>query len=181
MVVARRELKMNLPPSLRFPAPTFWLLLVGWLGVCYLAAFLGSVATSESVSTWLPTLNKPFFNPPGYLFGPVWSTLYTMMAVAAFMVSRIALAGEEGVSARARTALWLFAIQLILNASWSHAFFGLRSPVAGLVVIVPLWVAILWTMVRFGQLHRPAGWLLVPYLGWVSFATVLNGAFWWLN
>lgn len=176
---------MNLPQSLRFPSPTFWLLLVGWLGVCFLAAFIGSVATAESVSTWLPTLRKPSFNPPGYLFGPVWTVLYTLMAVAAFEVSRIALAsswaGDDALSTRARTALWIFGAQLILNAAWSQAFFGLRSPMAGLVVIVPMWFAILWTMIRFGQLHRPAAWMLAPYLAWVSFATVLNAAFWWLN
>ncbi len=132
---------------------------------------VGGIATSSSVTTWYPSLNKPSFNPPGWIFGPVWTTLYVMMGVASWRVWR---KGE-------RQALSWYGIQLALNLLWSVLFFGLRQPGAALVEIVVLWAAILVTAVKFARVDTLAGVLMVPYQLWVSFAAILNGAIWWLN
>ncbi|MBC7187346.1 MAG: tryptophan-rich sensory protein [Calditrichaeota bacterium] len=147
--------------------------LVVAIGVCLLAGVLGSVFTSSGVRTWYPTLNKPPFTPPGWLFGPVWTVLYILMGVAAALVWHKSL----GVN----TALAVFVVQLVLNVLWSLFFFGLRLPAVALVDIVLLWGAILATLVLFWRMQPAAGLLLVPYLLWVSFATVLNAAIVWLN
>ena len=146
-------------------------ILVACLVVCQMAGLVGSVFTSRSVSTWYVTLKKPFFTPPNWLFGPVWFTLYTMMGVSLFLVSR-----KDVTAPVIRLALLLFAIQLVLNGSWTVAFFGLRSPIAGVVVISVLWIAIVLTIVRFFAISVAAGLLLVPYIVWVSFAAALNFA-----
>jgi translocator protein len=121
------------------------------------------------------SLEKPAFNPPSWVFGPVWTVLYAMMAVAAWLVWREA--GFGGATA----ALSLFFVQLALNLAWSGIFFGLRQPGWALVEIAVLWAAILATMILFFRHSTLAGWLLVPYLLWVSFASVLNAALWRLN
>ena len=144
--------------------------------VCQLAGFVGSIFTRTSVSTWYAALNKPYFNPPNWIFSPVWITLYLLMGIAAFIVWNQGLEKTE-----VRSALIFFGIQLILNAFWSAAFFGLRSPFAGLIVIVALWVFILLTILYFFRVSSPAGVLLLPYMGWVSFAAVLNFSLWRLN
>lgn len=141
-----------------------------------LAGGVGGVATSKSVNTWYRTLNKPSFNPPGWIFGPVWSTLYLMMGIAHYLVLR-----EEAEPRLARPARIFYGIQLILNTLWSLLFFGRRSPLAALVEIVFLWVAILMTIITFARVSRKAALLLLPYLLWVSFASILNGAVWRLN
>ncbi len=129
-----------------------------------------------SVATWYPTLIKPSFTPPDWLFAPVWIVLYAMMGVAAFFV------GRSGMDRSAvRKALALFGGQLALNAGWSFAFFGARSPSLGLVVIVALWAVLVWTTERFFRIRAVAGWLLVPYLLWVSYAMALNVGIWLLN
>jgi len=140
------------------------------------AGAIGSVATARSVTTWYPTLQKASFNPPGWVFAPVWTTLYVMMGIALFLVWRRGLALPL-----VKTGIVLFAVQMALNTLWSIAFFGMRSPAAGLVVIVLLWVALVLTMITFFRISRAPGLLLVPYFLWVSFATVLNGTLWWLN
>jgi tryptophan-rich sensory protein len=152
-----------------------WLGLAALVVVCLGAGGLGSVFTRASIGTWYPTIEKPSWNPPGWVFGPVWTALYVMMAVAAWLVWR-----PKGV-AGARVPLGLFAVQLALNAAWSPVFFGLRSPGAAFGVIVALWIAIVATVVSFLRANAAAGWLLVPYLGWVSFASVLNFTIWRLN
>jgi translocator protein len=124
---------------------------------------------------WYGTLDKPFFTPPASLFGPVWTVLYLSMAVSAWLVWR-----REGFSG-AQAAMALFSAQLVLNLLWSVIFFGLEAPGLALVEIVALWTAILLTILAFSKISRPAGWLLVPYLAWVSFATALNAGIWWLN
>lgn len=158
--------------------------------VCFAAAGVGGIATSRSVTTWYRTLERPSWSPPDWLFGPVWTLLYAMMAVAAFLVWRRAFGGGGGVRAggeipdvrpAARVALVVFGVQLVLNALWSWLFFAMRSPLAGLVEIVVLWMAIAATIALFWPLSRVAAGLMVPYLAWVSFATALNGALWWLN
>jgi benzodiazapine receptor len=141
-----------------------------------LVGFLGSIATSKSVGTWYVTLDKPSFNPPSSVFGPVWTVLYVMMGISLFLV------WQKGVaSPNVKTGIAIFAIQLALNLSWSFAFFGARSPLAGAVVIVALWCAIVATMAVFARVSRPAVLLLVPYLAWVSFASVLNFSLYFLN
>ena len=137
---------------------------------------LSGYATAGGVSTWYPTLVKPSFNPPAWVFGPVWTLLYIMMGVAAFLVWRQGLVAEG-----ARLALAAFVIQLVLNGLWSILFFGLQTPGWALVEIILLWLAIVATLVLFWRVVPAAGVLLIPYLAWVSFATVLNASLWWLN
>ena len=146
------------------------------IGVCLVAGFIGSIFTTASIPTWYTTLEKPSFNPPNWLFGPVWTILFILMGISAFLVWRVRLS-EPNV----RIALIIFIIQLILNAFWSVAFFGLRSPIAGLIVIVILWVAILLTILSSAKVSITAGILLIPYILWVSFASILNAAIYVLN
>ncbi|MFO7674814.1 MAG: TspO/MBR family protein [bacterium] len=141
-----------------------------------LAGALGSLATRPAITGWYATLNKPPFNPPGWLFGPAWTVLYILMGLAAYLVWSRGLAAP-GV----KPALALFVVQMFLNVLWSFLFFAARSPLAGFVEIVALWAAILVTMVLFFRVSPAAGWLMVPYIGWVSFAAVLNGAIMLLN
>jgi benzodiazapine receptor len=144
--------------------------------VCQLAGVIGALATSASIQTWYVTLNKPFFTPPNWLFAPVWLTLYTLMGISLFLV------WLQGVHDRpVQIALALFGVQLLLNAFWSIAFFGLRSPLTGLLVILMLWIAIAATIVKFLPLSKPAGLLLIPYILWVSIAAALNVAIVLLN
>jgi len=137
---------------------------------------LGGIATSSSVSTWYQNLNKPSWNPPSWVFGPVWTLLYILMGVAVWLVWRLGWA-----SPRVRTALVLFGAQLLFNLLWSVIFFGLRKPGWALLEIILLWGLILATLVQFYRLRPESGLLLVPYQLWVTFATALNAAIWWLN
>ncbi len=155
----------------RFPVVS----LILCLAICFAAAAIGSAATLPAIPTWYQGLAKPVFNPPNWLFGPVWTLLYAMMAVALWRI----INRSEG-STR-RVAVATFAVQLVLNAAWSVVFFGLNSILGGLFVIVLLDFAIFRTIARFGRIDRLAGWLLVPYVVWVSFAAVLNLAIFILN
>ena len=137
---------------------------------------LSGFATARGVATWYPTLIKPSFNPPAWIFGPVWTLLYIMMGVAAFLVWRLGIA-TEGV----KLALAVFAVQLSLNGLWSILFFGMHAPGWALIEIGVLWLAIVMTIVLFWRVSPTAGMLLVPYWAWVSFASVLNASLWWLN
>lgn len=137
---------------------------------------LGALATMDGVRTWYPTLVRPSFAPPSWVFGPVWTTLYVMMGVASWLVWRTGSARPE-----VRSALTVYGVQLALNLAWSWLFFGLHQPLPALVDIVVLLALIVVTARRFARIDRAAGALLVPYLAWVSFATALNAAFWWLN
>ncbi len=151
-----------------------WATLVLFIFVCFAAAGVGSLATSTTVGSWYPTLRKPAWNPPARVFGPVWSVLYLCMAVAGWLVWKT---DAPGVS----RALWWFFIQLGLNVLWSVIFFGARSPGPAFAEIVVLWGAILATTVAFWRTSALAGFLLVPYLLWVTFAAALNYAIWQLN
>ena len=134
------------------------------------------LVTADAIDTWYAGINKPSFNPPNWIFGPVWTLLYILMGVAAGLVwSSTAEASVK------RRALAVYILQLGLNALWSFLFFGLRSPQLALAEIVLLWIAIVWCMRLFEPIHRTSAYLLVPYLLWVSFASVLNGAIVWLN
>lgn len=149
--------------------------LVASVVLCFAASGLGGLFTAASVRDWYPALAKPSFTPPSAVFGPVWTVLYLMMAVAAWLVWR-----GRGLS-RAALPLGLFAVQLALNVAWSALFFGLRRPGAGFVDIVALWAAIVATTVAFWPVSRAAGALMLPYLAWVSFAGVLNWSIWRMN
>jgi benzodiazapine receptor len=146
-----------------------WLPLAVAVLFCQSAGILGALATASSRDTWYRALNKPPFNPPDWVFGPVWLCLYLMMAIAAYLVWR-----STGAAGPRRLALALFAVQLLLNALWTPAFFGLRSPALALVVILALAAAIVATIVAFRPISPAAALLLVPYLAWVLYATVLN-------
>jgi steroid 5-alpha reductase family enzyme/tryptophan-rich sensory protein len=152
-----------------------WLALLLFLAICLSTAALGAAWTDLSVGDWYATLNKPSWNPPNWLFGPVWTTLYIGMAVAAWLVWR-----RKGV-ADAWLPLLLFGVQLTLNAIWSGLFFGMRNPGIAFVEVVFLWLAIVATIVSFARISRPAALLLAPYLAWVSFASFLNWTIWQLN
>jgi tryptophan-rich sensory protein len=130
----------------------------------------------DSVGTWYADLSKPSFNPPGWAFGVVWPILYVMMGVAAFLIWR------KGVNSRqVRISLGLFVAQLALNGIWTPIFFGLHMMGFALAEIILLWLAILATIVAFWRISKPAAYLLIPYILWVSFAIVLNAALWHLN
>lgn len=144
--------------------------------VCQLAGLFGSIFTTSSIPTWYADLEKPPFTPPNWIFAPVWTSLFLLMGISTFLVWRKGLAQN-----RVKTALGIFAAQLALNTLWSILFFGLKSPVAGLIEIVILWIVILLTIQRFYQISKPAGILLLPYILWVSFAAVLNFSIWQLN
>lgn len=156
------------------PAHPWWAL-AAWIGVCLAAGAVGSWFTFDAVRTWYPTLQKPEWNPPASVFGPVWTTLYVLMGVAAWRVWR------RHPETEVRPALRLFGVQLLLNAAWSGLFFGLRAPGWAFLELLVLWAAILATTLQFRRLDRPAAWLLAPYLAWVSFAGVLNFTIWRLN
>jgi len=152
-----------------------WKLVVS-LVACLAAGAIGSIFTRSAIPTWYAELEKPLFTPPSWLFGPVWTLLYIMMGVAAFLVWRRGLKNRN-----IRVALIVFLLQLVLNALWSVVFFGLESPFFGLVVILILWIAILATVVFFFRISKVASVLMWPYLLWVSFAAVLNASIWLLN
>lgn len=159
----------------RAATPRDWLVLAGFIALCLGAGAVGSWFTMPALDVWYAALRKPSWNPPNWVFAPVWTALYLTMAVAAWMVWR-----RAGVGA-ARTALILFAVQLILNVAWSALFFALRSPALGVAGIVALWAALVATIVSFGRISAGAVWLMIPYLVWVTFAGALNVAVWRLN
>jgi benzodiazapine receptor len=149
--------------------------LIGFLLLCISVAGVGGVVTAKAVRQWYPSLRKPSWNPPSRVFAPVWSVLYLMMAIAAWLVWRARDAGDVAI------ALELFGLQLALNLAWSVIFFGLRRPAWALSEIVLLWISIAATLAAF-WIHDPiAAALLIPYLAWVTFAGVLNGAIHRLN
>ncbi|MGA1197518.1 MAG: TspO/MBR family protein, partial [Candidatus Latescibacterota bacterium] len=135
--------------------------------ICQLAGVIGSFFTVSSVSTWYVTLNKPFFNPPNWLFGPVWITLYFLMGISLYLI-------WNNVDKDTKSARIVFFIQLGLNTLWSLLFFGLKSPFLAFIEIIVLWLFILLNILFFYQKSKAASYLLIPYFVWVSFASVLN-------
>jgi len=155
---------------------TFLVKILISVAVCLLMGFLASIATQSSVDTWYGTLKKPFFTPPNYLFGPVWTVLYILMGIAAGMVwSR----GLHHIWVK--TALYHFLFQLLFNALWSIVFFSLQEIVWALLTIILLFTLILLTIKWFNVVNKKAAYLLVPYALWVFFAMVLNFEIWRLN
>jgi tryptophan-rich sensory protein len=145
--------------------------------VCLLVGYSASVVTRPSVESWYPTLIKPIFNPPNWIFMPMWTLLYILMAVAAGLVWGKIKEQNEVV----KKALAFFLIQLTLNAIWSYLFFGLKNPMLALIEIALLWLMIYETYLKFIKINKTAGYLLIPYLAWVAFAGILNASIWWLN
>jgi tryptophan-rich sensory protein len=158
-------------PSSR-PAGRQTLALIGWLVLCFAAS---GTAVFVSIGGWYSSLNKPSWNPPPWIFGPVWSLLYMMMAVAAWLVWR-----KGGWKRHGRT-LGLFFLQWLLNALWTPIFFGMHRSGLAFAEIIMLWIVLAATLRLFWQVSKLAGVLLVPYLAWVSFAAALNFAIWRLN
>jgi tryptophan-rich sensory protein len=140
------------------------------------AGGIGGLFTASKIPTWYASLVMPSWQPPTWVFGPVWTTLYLLMGVAAAIIWN-----QRQRSPHARTALAIYAVQLVLNVLWSVFFFGLQSPALAFVCIVVLWCAIAATLYQFWRISRVAGALLVPYILWVSFAAVLNYTIWSLN
>lgn len=158
----------------RFTRRTQILGLLGWLAVTFAAAAVGAIASARAGSFYT-SLSQPAWAPPSGVFAPVWNVLYALMAVAAWLVWR-----REGFGS-ARTALGLYLAQLVPNALWSWLFFGWRLGGAGVVDILVLWAMVAATVYAFARHHRGAAWLLVPYLGWITFAAALNYRVWRLN
>ncbi|PYX46925.1 MAG: sensory protein TspO [Acidobacteria bacterium] len=152
-----------------------WLSLLPFVVVCLAVAGIGALFTNSSVKTWYPQLHRPEWTPPTWIFGPVWTTLYLMMAFSAWLVWR----GSNWTAAR--FALLLFAIQLVLNMLWSAVFFGMRRIGPAFGEILLLWMMIIATTVAFYSLSLLAAWLLIPYIAWVGLASYLNFRIWQMN
>jgi len=151
-------------------------LLLASILLCNFAGLLGSYFTAMSVETWYLTLNQPDFTPPSWIFAPVWTALYTMMGIALYLVWSRLMGGR-------RRLRWIiiFFVHLALNVLWSYLFFGRRDLLLGLVGIGVLWLSIVWLLVSAIRFEKRASLLLLPYLGWVSFAAYLNYTLWELN
>jgi benzodiazapine receptor len=151
------------------------LTLIGWILV--IVALGASAGAFFAPGDWYAGLRKPAFNPPSWIFGPVWTLLFVLMAIALWLVRR----DQDATPAlRSRASGW-FAVQFLLNLLWTPLFFGLRSPLLAVVDISLLWLAVMATMLAFHRVRPLAAWLLLPYLGWIMFAAVLNASIWWLN
>jgi translocator protein len=151
-----------------------WKLIVS-IVICQLAGLVGSFFTFPAVSTWYLTLNKPSFNPPSWLFGPVWTFLFLLMGISIYLI------WTKGPSLNNSKAFEFFIIQLVLNILWSVLFFGLHSPLAAFIEIILLWIAILLTIIYSFKVSKSVSYLLIPYILWVTFASVLNLSIYLLN
>lgn len=149
---------------------------VGWIVLCELAGIVGSVFSVSSIPTWYQTLSKPVFNPPNWVFGPVWTTLYALMGISVYRIWRMGMKKEA-----VRHAVYLFLMHLGLNAIWSPIFFGARQIPLAFVTIAIMWLTLITVMFRFEKLDKLSALLLAPYLAWISFAMVLNYHLWILN
>lgn len=152
-----------------------WIALLFWMVLCFGVAGVSGALTAREIPTWYRTLVRPSIAPPNWLFGPVWTLLYALMAIAAWRISL-----TTGSSLRT-WALALFVTQLTLNFAWSFLFFRWHQIGWALAEVILLWATILTTLLVFTRLDSAAAWLMTPYLAWVSFASMLNGAFWRLN
>lgn len=139
------------------------------LSLAYSAALIGSLFTADAINTWYAALTKPELNPPNWLFGPVWTVLYALMAIAAWRIYE-----KRKKNPKVNLLLWVYVAHLAVNAFWSIAFFGLHNPLLALVVVAVLWLCIAYLAVSFYRVDRMAGLLLLPYLAWVTFASYLN-------
>lgn len=154
-----------------------WIKIVLSVVICLLIGFLSSIPTRESILNWYPTINKPFFNPPNWIFAPVWTILYIMMGISFGIIWN--KHSKENTSTK--NAISLFVLQLLLNGLWSLLFFGLKNPLLAFIEIILLLLLIFETIKSFKKIDVLSAKLLYPYLVWVSFATLLNGSIWYLN
>jgi translocator protein len=143
--------------------------------LCVSLGSVGGLVTVSEIPTWYASLNKPSFNPPNWLFGPVWTILYLLMGISVYMI------WKQPVSTERNKALQVFILQFILNFCWSFIFFGLHATGWALIEMIALWILILLSILHFAKHSKTAAWLLVPYISWVSFALLLNAAIWKLN
>lgn len=168
-----QDRKNTLPSSGWVRSP---LKLLAAIVICNFAGIIGSLVTTTGEGSWYAAIEKPSFNPPGFVFGPVWTTLYILMGISLYLI------WMEGTGRReVRLALIFFSTQLVLNALWTFLFFGLQSPFLGLVEIIILWLFIVATIVAFYRFNKTAAFLMVPYLAWVTFAAFLTYSIWILN
>lgn len=154
-----------------------YLKIIYCVAICLAVGYLSSNVTQSSIKTWYPTIEKPIFNPPNWVFAPVWTMLFILMGIAAGMVWNKLESNKELV----KKGLLFFTVQLLLNALWSYLFFGLNNILLALIEIILLWLIIYETYYIFKQVDKKAGYLLIPYLAWVGFATILTGSIYWLN
>lgn len=159
---------MKLPKSI--------LKLVLSIAVCQGAGLIGTIITISSIENWYNLLNQPSFRPPNWLFGPVWTILYTLMGISLYWIWTAGTKKKE-----VRNALKLFAVHLVFNATWSIVFFGMHNILLSLINIIVLWILIIMVMIKFYKIDKKASLILLPYLAWVSFATVLNFSIFLLN
>jgi tryptophan-rich sensory protein len=145
--------------------------------ICLVVGYVSGMVTRTSITTWYPTLVKPSFNPPNWIFAPVWTSLYVMMGVAAGFIWNQITTQKAAVT----KALQFFTIQLVLNALWSYLFFRLHNLMLATIEVVLLWLMIFETYSQFAKINKTASYLMLPYLAWVSFASVLTASIWWLN
>ncbi|MCX8190002.1 MAG: tryptophan-rich sensory protein [Candidatus Diapherotrites archaeon] len=153
-----------------------FLRLFGCIFLCQLAGLFGSIFTYPQIAGWYAYLEKPSFTPPNWVFGPAWSTLYTLMGISLYLVLESNTKKEK-----LKLALYVFAVQLFLNILWSLLFFGLESPFLGLICIILMWLSIVLTINVFSRISFKAAMLLLPYLAWVTFAMILNYYVWIMN
>ena len=145
------------------------------LSIPLLTGAVAGIVTSSNIATWYASLNKPFFNPPNWLFGPVWTALYILMGISLFIV------WKQPHTRMRKQALQVFFVQLLFNFAWSFIFFYFHQPGIALIEIIILWFAILIMIITFSRLNRWSAYLQLPYFGWVTFATALNASIWYLN
>ncbi len=148
--------------------------LVASVIICNLAGIIGSIFTTSSIPTWYASINKPAFNPPNWIFAPVWTTLFILMGISLFLI------WERGLE-KNKLAVSVFGAQLALNTLWSLLFFGIQNPFLAFIEIIFLWIAIAASIILFYRIDKRAAYLLIPYILWVSFAAFLNYSIWILN
>ena len=154
-----------------------YLRIIYCVAICLVVGYLSSITTQSSINTWYPTLIKPVFNPPNWLFAPVWTLLFIMMGIAAGMIWNQLENRRELV----KEALLVFTVQLLVNALWSYLFFGLNNVLLALIEVILLWLVIYETFHIFKKIDKKAAYLFIPYLIWVAFAAILNGSIYYLN
>lgn len=165
-----------------FTMPRSWIKLIISILVSQLAGFIGSIFTFSAITGWYQYLNKPIFSPPNWIFGPVWTTLYTLMGISLYL-NWIKLSDKKFAkqSAFIKNSIVIFLVHLVVNSVWSIIFFSFKDLQGALVIVVILWLMILWMTIRFRKTDLWASYLLIPYLAWVSFASLLNFTLWLLN
>lgn len=146
------------------------------VAICMATGFLSGMSTADSIQNWYSTLNKPFFNPPNWIFAPVWTILYILLGIAVALIWHHGLNKKE-----VKAAIGIFVLQFAVNLLWSPTFFNMQAPTIAFIIIVILLALIILTIMRFNKIQRSASLLLIPYLLWVSFATILNGSIVYLN